>query len=300
MAETIKILLQTTIPYDPNNWHIGRFSLLSEHLRSMRRENGDRLFDVTTRDREPDVSGNDLLLATIDELDLDEVWLTAADSGDGLSTAECEALTRFRRKGGGIVSMRDHMDLGSSLCLIDGIGRANFFHSTNLDPDETRRKRDDVETDMIDFPNYHSGRNGDFHEIVPPGPVHRLLKRQDGTAIRYFPAHPHEGAVGAPADDPSASVIACGTSKVTRADFNLVVTFERRRDENGDELGRAAAHSSFHHFADYNWDPAMGCPDFVTETAGDGYAANPGALDDIKTYVGNLALWLAPSSIDAG
>ena len=291
----IKILIQTTIPYEENNWHVGRFSLVTEHLRSIRAENGEPMFDVRTRDREPDANGDDPLLAAVDELDFDEVWLTAADSGNGLSTAECEAFTRFRQKGGGILSMRDHMDLGASLCSIHGIGQANFFHSMNQEPDETRRRRDDIVTETIDFPNYHSGRNGDFQEIITGDTVHPLLKRKDGTAIRFFPAHPHEGAVGAPSDDSSASVIAYGTSKVSGAAFNLVVAFEPVKGETEGELGRAAVHSSFHHFADYNWNPELGCPDFVTEAPGDGYASDPDALNDIKTYVGNLALWLAPN-----
>ena len=32
MKNPVKILLQTTIPYAEDDWHIGRFSLLTEHL----------------------------------------------------------------------------------------------------------------------------------------------------------------------------------------------------------------------------------------------------------------------------
>jgi hypothetical protein len=38
----------------------------------------------------------------------------------------------------------------------------------------------------------------------------------------------------------------------------------------------------------------MGCPSFVDEPCGDGMKHEPRALEDIKTYVRNLALWLAP------
>ena len=291
----IKILLQSTIPFEEDNWNIGRFSLLQEHLASMRSADGDKLFEVTARDREPGGNGDDPVLASVDEMGFDEIWLTASDFGNGLTMAECEAVSRFRKIGGGILSTRDHQDLGSSICSIHGIGSANFFHSTNPEPDESRRTRDDIDTEMIDFPNYHSGRNGDYQRITVKAPPHPLLRRADGTAIEYFPAHPHEGAVGAPSADASASVVASGISKVTGADFNLVVAFERMTDEEGNELGRAAVHSSFHHFADYNWNPNMGCPDFVTEAPGDGYATDPSVLNDIKTYIGNLALWLAPN-----
>ncbi len=293
MAETIKILLQSTIPYDQNDWHIGRFSLLQENLAAMRSVDGTALFELTARDREPGNTGNDPVLVALDELDFDEIWLTASDSGNGPTEPDCEGVSRFRKKGGGVLTTRDHQDLGSSICSIYGIGGANFFHTTNLEYDEARRIRDDRDTEMIDFPNYHSGRNGDYQQITAKAPAHPLLRRQDGTEIEYFPAHPHEGAVGVPAKDASASVVACPTSKVTGASFDLVVAFERSPHENG-VSGRAAVHSSFHHFADYNWNPALGCPDFVSEAPGDGFALRPETLDDIKTYAGNLALWLAP------
>jgi hypothetical protein len=293
MTEPVRILLQTTIPFEENDWHAGRFSLLKEHLESIRNSAGENLYDVTARDREPGSSGDDPVLASIDESSFDEIWLMAADSGNGLTEAECEGLSRFRLRGGGILTTRDHQDLGSSICSLGGVGRANFFHSKNLEPDEARHIRDDRETTDIDFPNYHSGRNGDFQAITVRVAGHPLFTRPDGTSIEYFPAHPHEGAVGAPPDDESASVVATGTSKVTGASFNLVVAFERGTSENG-RTGRAAAHSSFHHFADYNWDPSLGCPDFVAEAPGDDYVSQPHLINDIKTYVSNLAHWLVP------
>jgi hypothetical protein len=47
---------------------------------------------------------------------------------------------------------------------------------------------------------------------------------------------------------------------------------------------------------DYNWDTDMGCPSFLAEPPGDGYKRNPKALEDIKTYVSNVAAWLANNS----
>jgi hypothetical protein len=108
-----------------------------------------------------------------------------------------------------------------------------------------------------------------------------------------FPAHPHEGAVGVPPDEPHASVVATGQSKTTGRTFNLVVAFESAVDKHGNKLGRGIAESSFHHLADYNWDTDMGCPSFLEEPPGDGYKRNPLALNDIKTYVSNAASWLA-------
>ena len=96
-----------------------------------------------------------------------------------------------------------------------------------------------------------------------------------------------------PEDEHHAHVIALGQSKVTGRPFNLVVAFESSTDTHGNQLGRGIAESSFHHFADYNWDTDMGCPSFLVEPPGDGYKQNPQALQDIKRYVSNVARWLA-------
>ncbi len=88
-------------------------------------------------------------------------------------------------------------------------------------------------------------------------------------------------------------MIATGTSQVTKRPFNLIVAFEKGRDGHGHTLGRAVAESSFHHFVDYNWDTSVGCPSFVMEPPGDQIKRRPERLEDVKTYVRNLALWLA-------
>ncbi|HEY8559126.1 MAG TPA: hypothetical protein VIL74_01900 [Pyrinomonadaceae bacterium] len=293
-----KILLQTTIPYTENDWHSGRFSLLREHLASVRDENGAALYDVTARDLEKDAAGDDRILHRLDETDFDELWLFAVDTGDGLTGSDCAGITRFRQRGRGILATRDHQDLGSSLCTIGGIGAAHFFHSKQLDPDEVRNRRDDQDTRGIDYPNYHSGANGDYRKIKPIGELHELLKKSDGAALEFFPAHPHEGGVGVPAGQTAARVIATGTSLVSGVEFNLIVAFEREKDEHGNRCGRGVAESSFHHFADYNWDISKGCPDFVEEAPGDGYRNHPEKLADIKTYAANLAKWLSPVRSD--
>jgi hypothetical protein len=293
MKDPAKILLQTTIPAVTDDWHIGRFSLLASHLRSLKNADGSPLYDVTDRNRETDATGNDPLLSTLDESGFDQLWLFAVDVGTGLTSADCAGITAFRKRGGGIFSTRDHFDLGSSLCTLGGIGAAHYFHSIHPDPDPDRNRRDDTLTTEIDYPNYHSGANGDYQKIDVVEP-HELLRREDGTSIEFFPSHPHEGGVGAPAGDPSARVIATGTSKATGRPFNLVVAFENSVDKHGNDCGRAIAESSFHHVVDYNWDTDLGCPSFLAEPPGDGYKRNPAALDDIKQYVANVARWLTP------
>ncbi|HET6862637.1 MAG TPA: hypothetical protein VFH91_06305 [Pyrinomonadaceae bacterium] len=294
MTEPSRILLQTTIPDVEDDWHVGRFSLLRQHLSSLKDDQGNSLFVVAARNRQTNADGNDEVLSQLDKSDFDQLWIFAVDTGNGLTIADCEGITRFRQRGGGILSMRDHQDLGSSLCTIGGIGRAHYFHSKQQEPDESRRSRDDQATAQITWPNYHSGNNGDYQLITTVEPVHELLRRGDGEVIKYFPAHPHEGAVGVPADESNARVIATGESQTTHRPFNLVVAFEKASDSHGNELGRAIAESSFHHFVDYNWDISMGCPSFLVETPGHQIQNEPEKLSDIKTYVRNLALWLTP------
>jgi hypothetical protein len=292
MAAPIHILLQTTIPPIADDWHIGRFSMLRDHLAGLVDKEGVPLCVVTARDRAAPGSP-DPVLSTIDRSEVDELWLFAVDTGDGLDPEDCAAIARFRKRGGGLLATRDHMDLGSSICTIGGVGDAHYFHSRNIDPDERHRIIDDRETTEILWPNYHSGANGDFQEIRIVGKPHPLLydpSARDGL-IHYFPAHPHEGAVGAPPGDSSARVIATGISKASGTRFNLVVAFEP--SANG---GPAVAQSTFHHFADCNWDPVAGCPSFVSEASGTGLAHSPEARHAIRQYVRNLALWLAGRS----
>jgi hypothetical protein len=296
MNKPIRILLQTTIPAIEDDWNINRFSLLRDQLASIVDAEGRTLCEVTARDRESDSDGNDKVLSKLDTTDFDELWLFAVDTGDGLSVADCQGITRFRQRGSGILATRDHQDLGSSLCTLGGVGRAHFFHSRQQDPESSRNARDDQDSETISWPNYHSGSNGDYQKITPVEPVHELLQRkQDSTAgmIEYFPAHPHEGGVGVPEGASEARVVATGVSQVTNRPFNLMVAFERADDRHGNTLGRAVAESSFHHFVDYNWDVAMGCPSFLAEPPGDQIQREPQKLEDIKTYVRNLALWLA-------
>jgi hypothetical protein len=286
-------LLQTTLPPIEDDWTIARFSLLRDHLKSLTDKVGNPLCLVTTRDRDADAEDNDRVLSHLDRQDFDELWLFALDSGSGLSAADCAGIRRFHQQGGGVYTTRDHQDMGISMCALGDLGRVHYFHSQQCDPDASRCQPDDVYTGTIAYPNYHSGSNGDYQTIRPIAPIHELLQKSDG-AIEFFPAHPHEGGIGVPDDALHMRVIAVGTSKVTDRPFNLIVVGERIQDEKGHTLGRFVAESTFHHLVDYNWDITTGCPSFVSEPPGDGYARHPERLEDIKTYVRNLVLWLEP------
>ena len=125
MADPIRILLQTTIPFTEDDWHIGRFSRLRDVLAAM-----DGV-EVTARNRETPGGQTDPVLGSLDTSDFDEMWLFAVDVGDGLSAEECAAIGRFRKRGGGLMVTRDHMDLGCSVCTLGGVGDAHHFHTKN-------------------------------------------------------------------------------------------------------------------------------------------------------------------------
>jgi len=273
-----RILLKTTIPPTDDDWHIGRFGLLAAHLRSVGHA-------VTARDLDqPDGSDVDLRAAAAGSYD--QIWIFGVDGTGALGSPDIAAIDAFRARGGGVLLSRDHQDLGSCLANIPGIGLTQHFHSANPEADPERQAQDDTGSPML-WPNYHSGNNGDAQEISALDPLHSLITRADGSPIRWFPTHPHEGAISAPPSLPGARVVACGQSSQTGRRFNLVVAVE----ESG--KGRAVADASFHHFADCNWDPAAGAPSFVNEPWGESIVTTPGARADAERYVENIADWLA-------
>jgi hypothetical protein len=272
-------------PCGAHDWDITRFSLLADELRAAGHE-------VTARNRDSR-GDDDPILSRLDELDYDQLWLMAVDVGDGLTDAEAEAIVRFRENGGGVLTARDHENLGSCLCGLGSLGLVNQFHDKNVDPSAMR---DDQDTPTISWPNYHSGANGDYQPVLAAEPVHELL-RTDRTAsgrIEWFPAHPHEGLVSA--KGPFATALAQGRSTATGRYFNLAVVLDGEVAPDGRPMGRAIAESTFHHFADYNWDLDRGAPSFVTEAPGTQIKAEPSRLEIFKEYVRNIATWLEPAT----
>jgi hypothetical protein len=283
-----KILLQNTIEEHPDDWDIARFSMLADELRRAGH-------DVVARNRAKR-GADDPVLSRLDELDYDQLWLMAVDVGDGLTDAEADAIMRFRRNGGGVLTARDHEDLGRSLLCLGTIGMVNQFHDTSMD---AATRCDDQDTPSISWPNYHSGANGDYQPVLIDGLVHELL-HTDLTAsgrIEWFPAHPHEGGVSAAV--PEAIVLAQGRSTATGRRFNLAVVIDGEHGPDGRPMGRAVAESTFHHFADYNWDLGAGAPSFVTEPPGTQIKADPFRIKVFTAYVRNLAAWLHPQCTGA-
>ena len=195
----VSILLQTTIPPTGDDWSIGRFSRLGALLSAAKSPSGEQMYDVTMRDRDP-TGMPDSVLSKLDQSDYDELWLFAVDVGDGLTDSDCEAISRFRRLGRGLLVTRDHMDLGSSICGLVGVGKAHHFHTRNVDPILDNRRIDDPFSTNISWPNYHSGANGDYQIVQPVLPLHPVLTDPDAPEghLQFLPTHPHEGAIAAP------------------------------------------------------------------------------------------------------
>lgn len=234
-----KILLQTTIAANPGDWDVDRFSLLADELRAAGH-------DVVARNR-TERTCDDAVLSHVDDLGYDQLWLMAVETGDGLTDAETRAIVRFRERGGGVLTARDHENLGRCLLGLGSVGLVNDFHDVTVDP---TTMCDDQDTPTISWPNYHSGANGDYQPVLVAGPVHELLRtdRSASERIEWFPAHPHEGGVSATIAN--ATVIAQGRSSATGRRFNLAVVLDGERASDGRPMGRAVAESTFHHFAD--------------------------------------------------
>src|SRR5260370_16716099 len=96
MSKSIRILLQCSIPYAEDDWHVGRFSLLREEL--------SKVADVVARNLEPDRSGKDPMMSKISRSSFDELWLLGVDGGTGLSKQDCGAINAFHREGGGLLT----------------------------------------------------------------------------------------------------------------------------------------------------------------------------------------------------
>jgi hypothetical protein len=287
MTQPVNVLLQTTIEPTANDWHIGRFSMLRDYLASLTAADGSPLFRVTARDRDP-VGAPDPVLSSLDRSQYDQLWLFAVDTGNGLDDADRAGILRFRARGGGLMITRDHMDLGCSICMLGSVGAAHVFNTHNLEG--PLPAPDDRDTPEILWPNFHSGANGDVQQVEPVLPLHPVMRDEESEtgAVLFLPSHPHEGAVIAPKSDPLARVIATGRSRTTGQRFNIAVAFERSQHE-----GPALAQSTFHHFADYNWDPRRGSPDFVSEKPVFTLPDSRRAMASVHRYVRNVALWLA-------
>jgi hypothetical protein len=229
------ILVQTTLREGDGDWEIERFSTLVSLLRS-------EGHDVVARNREPSNDGSDPVLSTLDSSRFDELWLFAADRGNGLAPADVRGILRFRERGGGIFTARDRENVGLSLLNLGSVGLVNHFRTYNR---QLRRRG-------IRHSVRRSNAAADYERIVPVEPVHELLRtpRSPSGVIEYFPAPSHdEAALSVPPYAPFARVIAIADGGSTGA-ANVAIAIDDERSSDGTPCGRAVATPCLHQFAD--------------------------------------------------
>src|ERR1700739_2895486 len=117
-----RILLKTTIGAIEDDWNVGRFSLLAEHLRLLKDLSGNPLYEVVARNRAENAAGDDVDLAELAGGVYDQLWLIGTDVTGALAAGDVEHITRFRRQGGGTLLSRDHEDLGACLTRLGALG----------------------------------------------------------------------------------------------------------------------------------------------------------------------------------
>lgn len=258
-----KILVQTTLCDGEGEWQVERFSSLISLLRSDGHE-------ILARNRSPRYDGSDEILSSLDESDFQELWLFAADRGDGLAPADVRGILRFREAGGGIFASRDHENVGLSLLNLGSVGLVNHFRSYN----RPRRSRG-----YFPAPDRITA-GGEYQRIVPLEPVHELLRtpKSSSGVIEYFPAIEHETAMSVPPYAPFARVIAVSGTAYGGA-ANVAIAIDDELCHDGRRCGRAVATSCLHHFADGPWT---------------GHTDGPSEI--FKDFARNIARWLTPAS----
>src|SRR5438874_12836944 len=160
-----RILLKTTIGPVADDWNIGRFSLLAEHLRGLTDPAGASLYHVVARDRIEHSQGHDTDLEEAARGAYGQLWLIAVDATGALTQVDVGNIGRFRQGGGGILLTRDHQDLGACLPKLGAVGATHFFQTVNPDPDASRRCRDATGTPSINWADFQSRRTGESAPI---------------------------------------------------------------------------------------------------------------------------------------
>jgi len=135
--------------------------------------------------------------------------------------------------------------------------------------------------DLLDLVDWRR-RVGDLYRLRGPGALEEFRRGRD-QLFRTHPQSPIE-------DRPEFAGLDYFPGDPA---YRVDAAFEPSADG-----GPAIAQSTFHHFADYNWNPQRGAPSFVAEPPGDALAHSPEAQRSIERYVRNLALWLAGRPVD--
>jgi len=279
MGAAPQALLLSTIATDPNDWHIGRFSLLGDMIRGAGQEL-DPSFSLNISDYPTSNAERQALQADLASGRYSQVWLIAPDMDNGPDAGFFRALETAVKAGTDLVIARDHTDLGCCLlelkdCLGD-VGQTQTFQRTWTDLPKDREYADPACAAIV-TPCVVTGQNGGV-QICRQRAEHPLLNFASmipGHLV--IPAHPHEGVIRKVTE--SQTVLLSSFSITSGREQTTAIVDE------ADGRGMVLHHSTFHHFADYNLDVAAGAPDFVLDPPSTQIADSPALLNDIKAYV---------------
>ena len=279
MGAPTQALLLSTIATDPSDWHIGRFSLLGEMIRSAGLEL-DSAFDLTISDYPKDQAQREALQVDLSSGRFGQIWLIAPDMDNGPDQGFFRALESAVKVGSDLVIARDHTDLGSCLLELQGclndVGQTQTFQRSWPDLPQDREYADEACAAII-TPCVVTGQNGGV-QICRQRADHPLLNFASmipGHLV--IPAHPHEGVIRP-----------VGASQtVLLSSFSITSGREQTTAIVDESPGRGMVlhHSTFHHFADYNLDVSAGAPAFVLDPPSSQIADSPVLSNDIKAYV---------------
>ena len=279
MVDPTQALLLSTIATDPSDWHIGRFSLLGEMIRTAGLEL-DSSFVLTVSDYPKDDAQREALQGDLRSGRFGQIWLIAPDMDNGPDPGFFRALESAVMAGSDLVIARDHTDLGSCLLQLQGclndVGQTQTYQRSWPDLPQDREYADEACAAII-TPCVVTGQNGGV-QICRQRADHPLLKFASmipGHLV--IPAHPHEGVIR-----PMAA-----SQTVLLSSFSITSGREQTTAIVDESPGRGMVlhHSTFHHFADYNLDVSAGAPDFVLDPPSSQIADSPALSNDIKAYV---------------
>ena len=279
MVDPTQALLLSTIATDPSDWHIGRFSLLGEMIRTAGLEL-DSSFVLTISDYPKDDAQREALQGDLRSGRFGQIWLIAPDMDNGPDPGFFRALESAVMAGSDLVIARDHTDLGSCLLQLQGclndVGQTQTFQRSWPNLPQDREYADEACAAII-TPCVVTGQNGGV-QICRQRADHPLLKFASmipGHLV--IPAHPHEGVIR-----PVAA-----SQTVLLSSFSITSGREQTTAIVDESPGRGMVlhHSTFHHFADYNLDVSAGAPDFVLDPPSSQIADSPALSNDIKAYV---------------
>ena len=279
MVAPTQALLLSTIATDPSDWHIGRFSLLGEMIRTAGLEL-DSSFVLTISDYPKDDAQREALQGDLRSGRFGQIWLIAPDMDNGPDPGFFRALESAVMAGSDLVIARDHTDLGSCLLELQGclndVGQTQTFQRSWPDLPQDREYADEACAAII-TPCVVTGQNGGVQICRQRAdhPVLNFASMIPGHLV--IPAHPHEGVIRP-----------VGASQtVLLSSFSITSGREQTTAIVDESPGRGMVlhHSTFHHFADYNLDVSAGAPAFVLDPPSSQIADSPVLSNDIKAYV---------------